>query len=435
MKAKLLFAEVAAILVGGVFIANAQEPVLSPIDSSVKLTGIADYVPAQFAFDNLCKLTMKDFNDETGNLNVKCIDSALSTVADIDIQCGENCYTEFAESGNANAIVTWDSVVREVVASSSSSSIEDIMFQLTGHKFEFSKKYVVGDNTMGEVYTSNDISFVYDSNMGWNVLSFFFIYDGTQLTKVSCSGNYSVDLDLNTDNVNKSFSNPLVSPTYYDYDNDVKSLGSLSLTQTLFNDDEDFEYILPVYGEGKSFDYFKEHDYLYYNSENSFRFNGSGYKKVECGKIMGFRIVREDGSEIQSVSFGEGFDAGYDLNFISIVAFGGKRYLNCKVNGETGLYEIKSNGSGVQKVASFRTRVYPSVVDRDGCINVEFGDEASGKREMFISDISGRRMYSGQVDASQTRISVPASNMSAGMNMVTVVENGKISSTKVIVKQ
>lgn len=237
-------------------------------------------------------------------------------------------------------------------------SLDEYLQKLTGCKFHFTAKYCLEDGTSaGAVYTDD-----YDSWKkvdGVRVPWWFFYTDGYKLVEVKCTGECTLEIIKPQ---NESFKNryhtPLVSPTYTDIDNGTSSLGRMSLTQTLFDSDAAFEYIFPIYGKPKTTDYVNESVGYLYDNDTYFSLEAVMHGSHISGPIIGFRILKDSGSEVQAVRFPDGHSAQGD-NFMTILAFGGKRYLQCALDGITMLYEICGGANGVSEVATFKTAYIP----------------------------------------------------------------------------
>lgn len=123
---------------------------------------------------------------------------------------------------------------------------------------------------------------------------------------------------------------------YVDYDDVTSSNQEFIFSQTLFNDDEDFEFIVPTYNtvtgninDDKNGDGFiDEDDFTYY-------------------KVTGFDIVSEGGNVLHNIKVD--IDAiNYD-NHLTIMKLNGKIYLVVKCNSEIVFYRIeKSSVNGVR---------------------------------------------------------------------------------------
>lgn len=412
-------------------VAVAQQTLVAPMDSSVNLRSAGDYVPAQMARDGKCMLTFTDFDKETGLMTATSIDGTLAPVADLRISSPTDCYNSFF-GGRGYMKMNWDTVERDTLSSYSSyyGNVEDFLAN-KGIKAYFEAKYNVTQGTSaGAVYMTGES---YKEIDGRKVPWWFFIHtDSGYLIEVKCTGNCNLEYEYENP-PRTEYVSPLLSPVFYDYDNGLSSLGRVSLTQTLVNDDDAFEYFSPVCVEpavgGGLWPYT---GYLYdIDGTFAYEFSCENYRNIPGAK--GFRIMREDGTELQTVIFGEDItSSGFD--FMTIIFFGGERYLSCAVGGKTILYRLNSKVGTVEKVASFNSRVYPTLVEPDGTVNVEFG-EAGTVAGVGVWNVAGTKGYSSKVAPDQRSMSIPASRLSKGLNIVTLSGNdGQQTSTKVIVK-
>lgn len=414
-------------------VAVAQQTLVAPMDSSVNLRSAGDYVPAQMAKDGKCLLTFTDFDKETGLMTATSIDGTLAPVADLRISSPADCYNSFM-GGSGLMKMNWDTVERDTLSAPPSpmdyAMVEDFLAN-KGIKVHFEAKYVVDPTTSdGGVYMTEES---YKEIDGRKVPWWFFVLTNSgYLIEVKCSGNCTLEYEYDN-SPSVEYVSPLLSPGFYDYDNGLSSLGRVSLTQTLLNDDDAFEYFSPVCVEPEVSGGVWPYTGYLYDIDGTFAYEFSSENFSSISGARGFRIMREDGTELQSVLFGENLtSSGFD--FMTIIFFGGERYLSCAVGGKTILYRLNSAVGTVEKVASFNNRVYPTLVEPDGMVNVEFG-EAGKVTGVGVWNVAGTKGYNSKVAPDQRSMSIPASRLSKGLNIVTLSGNdGQQSSTKVIVK-
>lgn len=184
------------------------------------------------------------------------------------------------------------------------------------------------------------------------------------------------------------------------------------LTQTLFNDDEKYEYVVGIPDESDSYG----------------------------GRISGFKIVSEDGTVLQTISFGMGASSEPD-----IIGWGlGNRYLafemyedNESWNSSLNLYKINKSADPSKvsvATAPVRISVSPRVAERSQDITVVA--EGEGIREVVVTDAAGRIVYSTKAAAGQQTVKINSRHLSSGLNVVSVKSaDGKNENCKVIVKK
>lgn len=211
---------------------------------------------------------------------------------------------------------------------------------------------------------------------------------------------------------------------WYDFQgNFLYDDAELSITQTLFNTDDKYEYVRGIYQQTTD-TYEEDRDddgevdmiTTYYDSE-----------------MVGFEIVNTDGDVLQSIS---AKSPSLDLSF-SLLTINDKCYL---VVGEEEYdtyesywYALNSgSNTGLTMVQTpFDMRVSPTMARRSQSITIETGDELKN-RVVNIVDASGKSVWRQIIPAGQKSIRVNASKLSKGLNVVNV-DGKKEQSVKVIV--
>lgn len=225
------------------------------------------------------------------------------------------------------------------------------------------------------------------------------------------AGNMRVyDDELNLVKDIKVTEEPL-SLSFKDMTEYYSDYSTVFLTQTLFNDDEKYEYVVGIPGESDTY-----------------------------GRISGFKIVSEDGTVLQTVSFGMGASSEPD-----IIGWGlGNRYLafemyedNESWNSSLNLYKINKSADPSKvsvATAPVRISVSPRVAERSQDITVVA--EGEGIREVVVTDAAGRIVYSTKAAAGQQTVKINSHRLSSGLNVVSVKSaDGKNENCKVIVKK
>ena len=199
------------------------------------------------------------------------------------------------------------------------------------------------------------------------------------------------------------------------------------LSQTLFNDDADYEFFVVKYvvkagepsetdedGDGEI-----DHRVTYYGAEPD-----------------SWEIVSENGTTLGSVKVDNIDDPYYgDYDYAYLHLFKGKFYLESRWNG---YYRIdKGSSSSLQKVAMpTGMKMFPTLARPSDEITIEFEPSANNAvRTLSISDATGRTVEQRTVAPDATRIAVSARRLHAGTYIFTLTENGKqVDNGKIIVK-
>ena len=202
----------------------------------------------------------------------------------------------------------------------------------------------------------------------------------------------------------------------------------VTITQTLFNNDEKYEFCLPV------MDVFtKEDSYSdYYQTQTiQHRYEPIGYK-----------IVSEDGTVLQEIIVNEARDNNLSIDAI-VMQLGDKTYFVIETySGEehemTYFYEINKNTNSIQKVREVKgsMRVTPTVANRNEEITISINDDnCNVARELIITGVNGKLIERRTIPAGENTFKVNAAMMRSGMYNFTLQKKGEfVDNSKVIVK-
>ncbi len=217
---------------------------------------------------------------------------------------------------------------------------------------------------------------------------------------------------------------------YFSFDEFVEDAPS-TISQNLFNDDDNYEFLLPELA------LFQTSSYNVYTGVKTIRYQ---YLNI------GYKIVSEDGTVLHRLLINEGKDNDIRC-YAEVVGLGDKFYLlvsseKVDENGNdtdevTSFYEIKKDGSGIQKVREVRggMNIRPTLADRDAQITITLDDESNVARELFITGVNGQLVERRTIPAGENTVQVSAAMMRSGMYNFTLQKKGEIvDNGKVIVK-
>ena len=193
----------------------------------------------------------------------------------------------------------------------------------------------------------------------------------------------------------------------YDFDNN-KDIKVAELSQTFFNDDDKWEYVVPKYGK-----MIKEVGNVYEKGESS-----DGvlfYRSIsESQEALGLAIYNEDGVEIAAIP--------EDLSIVYIL--GGNTYFYNVYPSI--LYKYDRTNTSVQEV--FRSSTKSSNISVNGR-TIMVDDENQNIDEVVLFDMGGRQMLSAR---GKNRIRINASQMPNGVYSVATKKDGKINGAQKI---
>ena len=190
----------------------------------------------------------------------------------------------------------------------------------------------------------------------------------------------------------------LITPK--NYNTGSKDNFHIVVSQTLFNDDEEYEYIT-------------------YSDDDS--------------QTEGFVVRTASGNELQKILL----PTGHSLDGLELTLIGDKTYLTAETRASGGdyltYYAIDKN-SGLRQVGMpLKVNVSPTIISRGGSLNVVVR-ESNGSSNITVTDMQGRTVYSSSAKEAGV-YQIPGNVMSTGMNVVTVTSQGKAKhSSKVIVR-
>lgn len=208
------------------------------------------------------------------------------------------------------------------------------------------------------------------------------------------------------------------------------------ISQTLFNQDDDFEYIIPKLDLVKSDD--SSTLTSYYTTVDNIETTRSTLisEKSQLG-MVGFQVVSSSGNVVKDITFDNGFYATYEsYTRYALITIGGNRYLTFTNGNETVFYKVDTQSTDIKKVKTAKGSMFlqPTIADKNSTINVTLGDDNENGSDIMITSMSGMKISSVNIPAGQTATQMSI-NAPSGMYCVSRIQNGKINETKkVIVK-
>lgn len=216
---------------------------------------------------------------------------------------------------------------------------------------------------------------------------------------------------------------------------------SARISQTLFNDDDKYEFILPEMAV------FETTYKNWWSDETGDTIFVTNYEH----RVIGYKIVSEDGTLLHKIILNEEKDPDMECSAY-IMSIGEKNYLVIyyRASGTedniiegyevTRFYEIKkdSNGANIQKVREMSGSmiIRPTVANRDEQITITLNEENSNvARELIVTGVNGQLIERRDIPAGKNTVRISASMFSSGMYNFTLQKKGQIiDNGKVIVR-
>lgn len=240
-------------------------------------------------------------------------------------------------------------------------------------------------------------------------------------------------LDENGDWVETRRNSSRLSLPYIIYRSENSNYTSIAtVTQTLFNDDDKYEMIVPVY-DGEIISY-KE---------------GSNSRTVYKDYFVStLNIVNESGEVLHTLAAGENkfFMVGtapyHQINRIedkTYLVISGGYADNEGIHRPTyRWYEICKETNSINFVRETRAamNIAPTIANRDAQITITLNEENSNvTRELVVTGVNGQLVERRDIPAGENSVQIPASMLRSGMYNFTLQQKGQVvDNGKVIVK-
>ena len=217
----------------------------------------------------------------------------------------------------------------------------------------------------------------------------------------------------------------IVQARFADYDNNPGADQKFFVTQTLFNDDSDFEVIFPIYDEG---------DITIEESDRDGDGNVDMRITYKGGKRIGYNVLSESGATICSFIPPSGFNTG---SIDRIIKMNECFYVIMSIwNNEgsyRGIFKVDHTTNAIQYVKSVKMNVSPTIANRSDNITVTLGEDSDAK-EIRVINAQGQTIKSIPVTEGQKTITFSAQGMSQGLNIINAPEKGENNTQKIMVK-
>lgn len=297
-----------------------------------------------------------------------------------------------------------------------------------------------------DTYTSNSQGYYGYSVFGMKYPIYYFIV--SQGKVYTCQALYSATYSdwTVTGQHEQSFSVPLPFIDLYNLNLDngagTKATNDtyFRVSQTLFNDDEDYEYIIPKLAlVSKTSEGSSSNEYSYNPGTLPYELEETTRSIIVSDKstvaIVGFKVVSSTGNILCDLDFDNDFSIGYSSGkCYALITIGGNKYLTFLSNDGTVFYNIDTKTSNINKVkeAAGSMFVQPTVVNSNTTINVSLGDDNAEGSDIVVTSVSGKQVKSVSIPATQSNAQFSVTAPS-GIYCISRIQQGKASETKKII--
>lgn len=217
--------------------------------------------------------------------------------------------------------------------------------------------------------------------------------------------------------------------------NDTRLYMRFYLSQTLFNSDESYEYLVPKY---KLVEGTYSGDLSVEDPSRIELIRSSVVSKEASLALCGFQVVGEDGNVLQDLMF-DNYLGGSYVNDPVVLTIGSNTYIafdgrDSEGQSVTIFYKIDRTTSSIQKVRTVPggMNLSSTIANRGADIQVNFNDNNEKGSEISVFSANGAKVKSVKVPAGQKTATLNV-NGSAGIYLINRAQYGKANETKKIV--
>lgn len=317
------------------------------------------------------------------------------------------------------------------------TSVDEInaLLETTGYKEVISAylnidgKICIGDNNkfFGEVFFGKKYNKEY-----LTLLDGKEVYVSAQYEYIYPMDNLLWELDID-DVHNHSYSYELVSDVnFYDYDDSNPAKQYVYVTQKLFNDDEKWEYLSPVYEMRTTYN---EPQFIN-EDDNGLTLRRSVYFEA---MLVKYNIVSEDGSVLFQILPPKENLRSWDEG-VSLYRLNGKLYLEVDFSDYSEssyddynynvLYQIDPKANSVKTIRSVKSEERFASIS-GGSIQMYIDDNEDGQ-DVLLSNMTGQVLGKNHIPAGQHSAQMNASHLPQGIYNVTLMQRGKVQKNQKI---
>lgn len=406
-------------------------------------------VPKEYAYNAKPLLT---FTDRTNPSHIMVYDENIELIKSFDIDNDkEFTYTLIYQKESREASASVVSTDKNNLNKSFSEWLDqEKLYDSSIEQALVITKQENGDSIISIDYSKQSSSYMSNKTMyfGYNYFGLKyprFYYTTSNGTMYECSASYSVVYSEwkptgETEENTYSLKQRHIALYNLNLDNgggtNVTNGTYFEISQTLFNQDEDFEYIIPKYALVNSGAISSDMTTEPTTDDEITTTRSTVISEKALPAIVGFQVVSSSGNIVREINFDNGFYIVETTRGFALITIGGNRYITISNGSETLFYKIDNQGTDIKKVKTAKGSMFlqPTITDKNSTINVTLGDANEKGSDIMVTSTSGMMINSINVPAGQTETQMSI-NAPSGMYCVSRIQNGKVNDTKkVIVK-
>lgn len=218
-----------------------------------------------------------------------------------------------------------------------------------------------------------------------------------------------------------------------------QSTGYFKVSQTLFNTDEDFEYLMPKYVLSNGGE--MSQDETTWGDEDRVITTRTVCTSEKTQVVLaGFQVVSSDGNVLHDLNFDADFVSSDNPSKIYVLSIGSKTYLvftGYKNGSEyTAFYLVNREATNVQKVGVVKggMSVIPTIANSNTPINISFNDDNKDGSKIKLYSTTGSLLQQQWVPAEERSTQITIGN-NPGVYVIERMQTGEpLETRKIIIK-
>lgn len=468
MMKHLVFAALGFVLAGGTM---AQTVSTGAFSFPTVNEGSCMSVPMIFTYNNKPLLTLRDGQDGNGGVSarINVYDENIELVKSFDVKDDLKFYYTLTYKVQQRDVRHVNKTVRFKEQQSGYRNISEWIAEQNRYGNDVSKalsftRQENGDTLVTVDYdkvemmggrTNANMYFAY-STFGLQYPLRYWIFEAKPYNDYGWRYMYQYDAvynveysdwrDAGTKNVDMSTSLSHLYLCNVDLDGGGSLAGNsyFDVSQTLFNTDEDFEYLVPKCAlsanyPGASKGNMDPED-VWFGNDHIVTEQTTLASEKHHVVMTGFQVVSSNGSVVKDLDFAGGFEAALSgSNYCAaVITIGGNRYLtfNGWVNGKESVifFKIDNTSTAIKplKIEAATMTVKTDKGQGGSSLRVSFVDGNADGSDIVVTSATGQTLLKTTVPAgeAQTRLSL---SVFPGTYCVSRLQNGRVCETKKVV--
>lgn len=397
-------------------------------------------IPQEFSYDNSPKLTMYNFNPDSKNVLI--YDENLSLIKTINLERKMTFDYQLSYNDEKREIKAVKETSKYLIEHSRINSYQDFIADGKFFDPDFEKRLTTVILENGDSLITVDYDDWYTQNF------FFYNHFGRRYPKdywIFSKGkayNYRANYEIEYTDWHPAgthISNEHKEMEYIKLLNinlnnsDAHSKNYFIVSQTLFNNDAEYEYIVPKY-KLSSKGYFDQVSPNDPSRQVIDTIKSTLITKDSKIVLAGFKIVSVNGTVVKDLDFSEDFEGYISTSYAYVITIGKNTYLAFNGGNSTVFYKINRTTTEIKqvKMETAAMTLSPVVAERNATIDINLKDDNNAGSEIAIISTNGTQVKRISMPANQTTSQINI-NAPAGLYCVSRMQKGKVVETKKIV--